>query len=83
MKRLLVIVIIAISGSSSAEQSCRQNADTGKAICVGGVLYRCACRDVSGSTLCSWNNAASACSALSSREDSSEAGVVRESRRAP
>jgi hypothetical protein len=31
---------------------------------VTGTLYRCVCERAVGSTLCSWNNAASACSVL-------------------
>lgn len=69
MKRLLAAIVFAIPAASAAsEPSCRQNGDSGKALCVAGVLYRCACRQVSGSTVCSWDNAASACSALSARK---------------
>jgi hypothetical protein len=76
---LAAVVILVISGASAvAEPSCRQSDDSGKAVCVAGVLYRCACRDVSGATVCSWDNAASACSALSAQKG--EPAPVRESR---
>ncbi|HEY8262289.1 MAG TPA: hypothetical protein VIG55_13835 [Methylosinus sp.] len=76
---LAAVVILVIPGASAvAEPSCRQSDDSGKAVCVAGVLYRCACRDVSGATVCSWDNAASACSALSAQKG--EPAPVRESR---
>ncbi|MBY6242027.1 hypothetical protein [Methylosinus sp. Sm6] len=78
MKSLLCAVMIAaLPGASLAgEPSCRQDGDVGKSLCVAGVLYRCACRPIAGGAVCSWDNAASACSAITSKEGDAPAHVI-------
>lgn len=70
MKKIIaaILILAAPATTAAAEPSCRQDDDTGKSLCVAGVLFRCACREISGATVCSWDNAASACSALTATD---------------
>lgn len=67
MRKLLsaAIVLIAATTTMAHAQNCVSQSDAGNTKCVTGVLYRCACSQSLGSTLCSWNNAATACSSVS------------------
>jgi hypothetical protein len=66
MTRLSAAVAAALLATSVAlAQDCRTRADAGATKCLAGVLYRCACSTVVGSTVCTWDNAASECSAIS------------------
>jgi hypothetical protein len=78
MKSLLaaMTIVAASAAGVAAEPSCRQDGDAGKSLCVAGVLYRCACRQLASATVCSWDNAASACSALTSSEGEARPSVV-------
>jgi hypothetical protein len=78
MKKFIaaMLILTASATTAAAEPRCRQGDDTGKSLCVAGVLYRCACREVAGATVCSWNNAASACSALTATESDAPRHVV-------
>lgn len=63
------IVIVVAQTTVAHAQNCLSQGDTGKTKCMAGVLYRCACSQIVGSTICSWNNAATACSPVSAESD--------------
>lgn len=63
-KFLSFCIVLVASTTSAHAQNCLSQSDAGNTKCITGVLYRCACSQIVGSTLCAWNNAATACSSV-------------------
>ncbi len=67
--RLSAAIVIIVAQTAAAQaQNCLSQSDTGNTKCMAGVLYRCACSQIVGSTICSWNNSATGCSSMSRNE---------------
>lgn len=69
MWRLSFVVVILAQATAAHAQSCLSQGDAGRTKCMAGVLYRCVCSQIVGSSICSWNNAATGCSLISFRQN--------------
>lgn len=68
-KHVLATLIVVAQTTAANGQSCISQGDAGNTRCLAGMLYRCSCSQIVGSSLCSWNNSGRGCSSISSGDD--------------